>query len=68
MIEVVAAACLLASPEHCRDVTLTFEAQAITPMSCMMNGQTELAKWTNEHPGWRIARFTCRPAGQVAKL
>lgn len=68
MIEIAAAVCLLAAPERCRDVTLTFDTETITPFTCMMYGQSELAQWTQAHPNWRIARFTCRPAGQIAKL
>jgi hypothetical protein len=68
MIEIAAAVCLMSQPERCRDISLTFEQAAITPYSCIMYGQGELAKWTNEHPEWRIAKWTCRRAGQVAKL
>lgn len=68
MIEIAAAVCLLSAPERCKDISLVFEAEAITPYSCVMYGQGELAKWSIEHQGWRIAKWTCRPAGQVAKL
>lgn len=68
MIEIAAAVCLITSPERCRDITLTFDADSVTPFTCMMNGQLGLAQWTETHPNWRIVRFTCRPAGQVAKL
>ena len=68
MIEIAAIVCLAGSPDKCRDVVLTFEAANITPFSCMMFGQAELAKWTETHVNWRVSRFTCRPAGQVAKL
>jgi hypothetical protein len=68
MIELVATICLMSAPERCRDMTLTFEAENVSPLACVMNGQIELSKWTEGHPGWKISRFTCRPAGQVAKL
>lgn len=70
MIEIAAAVCLLSSPERCRDITLTYEADAseITAFSCMMFGQSELARWSADHPAWRIAKWSCRPAGQIAKL
>ncbi len=68
MIEIAAAVCMISAPERCRDITLTFDADSVTPITCMMNGQSELAQWTVEHPNWRIARFSCRPAGEVAKL
>ena len=68
MIEIAAAACLITAPERCRDVTLTFEAESVTPFQCMTYGQGELAKWINDHPAWRIAKWSCRGAGQVARL
>lgn len=68
MIELVATVCLLAAPERCREMTLTFDADNVTPFACMTNGQFALSEWSTGHPGWRISRFTCRPAGQVAKL
>ena len=68
MIEIAAAVCLFSAPERCRDINLTFDADAITPFACMTYGQGELAKWSNDHPGWKISRWACRPAGQIAKL
>ena len=68
MIEIAAAVCMLSAPGHCKDVTLSFEAESISTFACVTYGQMELVKWTNDHPGWRIARYTCRPAGQVANL
>ena len=44
------------------------KADNVTPVSCMMYGQPELAKWTEGHPNWRVRRFTCRLAGTFAKL
>ncbi|WP_245841024.1 hypothetical protein [Puniceibacterium sediminis] len=32
----------------------------ITPMTCMMGAQPELAKWANEHPNWQVARWKCQ--------
>ena len=68
MIEIAAAVCLMTAPHKCRDISLTFEADTISMFACMMYGQGELAKWSNDHPGWRVARYTCRQAGQIAKL
>jgi hypothetical protein len=68
MIEIAAAVCMISSAQHCRDIVLSFEADNVTPVSCMMQGQIELAKWTEGHPNWRIAHFACRPAGKFANL
>jgi hypothetical protein len=68
MIEVVAAVCLLDTPSRCKDVTLNFEGDGVTPQQCMMMGQIEMAKWIGEHPQWVIRKWRCGIAGQVAKL
>jgi hypothetical protein len=68
MIELLATVCLISSPSQCKDVQLSFAADGITAHQCMMSGQVELAKWVEGHPKWRIDRWTCRPAGQVAKI
>ena len=54
-----------------QDLALSFSAEAenVTPMQCMMQAQTELAKWFSEHPGLRVARYKCDlDRGDVAKI
>lgn len=69
MIEIVLSVCMLADPGRCKDVHLTYmaEAQAITPHSCMMYGQSEIAKWTEGNPNWAIQRWTCGVPRALAK-
>ena len=70
MIEIAAAVCMISSAQHCRDIVLSFEADDVTPVSCMMQGQIELAKWTEGHPNWRISAFhlqTCRKVRESLK-
>lgn len=69
MIEVIALACTVMAPLQCKNVKLTFATEAVSPMQCMVLGQTELAKWIGEHPGWMISHgFKCAPAGRYAKI
>lgn len=68
MIELVFAVCMIDQPERCKDVTLNFEGDNVTPQQCMMNGQMEMAKWVGDHPNWVIRKWRCGAAGQVAKL
>jgi hypothetical protein len=68
MIEIAAAVCMISAPERCHEIQLTFDVENVSPANCMMFGQTQLAQWAAEHPNWRISKFMCRPAGQVAKL
>jgi hypothetical protein len=47
-------ACIGANaPDHCRQVELPWDGSL---MQCMMFGQHEAARWTNEHPGWLLTR------------
>jgi hypothetical protein len=64
MIELVFSACLIASPATCKDVHLTYMAEAVTPMQCMLYGQPHMAEWVGVNPRWRIKRFRCEPVGQ----
>lgn len=52
-------ACVLNQPNECKDVSLNFEAAALTPQSCMMDGQMEMAKWLEEHPNYVIKKWRC---------
>lgn len=67
MIELILHVCLLAEPDRCEDVKLSFMAQAVTPHQCMLNGQTEIAKWSAGHPKWGVRKWTCGVRREVAK-
>ena len=67
VIELLLAVCLIDNPATCKNVSLTYLAEALTPMQCMMRAEPEIAKWITDHPGWRTRRFTCRAAGRYAK-
>jgi hypothetical protein len=68
MIEIVISACLMADLNRCKEVSLTYTAENLTPMQCMSMSMTEIAKWTEEHPNWVAKRWTCRTAGRMAKI
>lgn len=52
MIEIVLAVCMLSDPAKCKDVHLTYMAEGghVTPHSCMMYGQSEIARWFEVNP------------------
>jgi len=53
-------ACLITAPNVCHDQEMQFAADhSLTPQQCMMNAMPELAKWSEEHPKYRITRFSC---------
>ena len=59
MIELVFSVCMMAQPQTCKDVHMTFLEQQATPAQCMMNGQFQMAEWLGTHPHWKIERFKC---------
>lgn len=64
MLELVITVCLLADPGQCKDVTLVYTAENLTPMQCTMRAAPEIAKWAEAHPGYFAKRWTCRRAGK----
>ncbi len=67
MIVIVLSVCMIQDAGKCKDINLNFMAEHVTPQQCMMYGQSEIAKWMEGHPNWRIARWSCGRAGQLAK-
>lgn len=51
----------------CKDVSLVFGAESVTPLQCLMQSQTLLAKWSDEHPGWQVKRWSCGVVGRYAR-
>ncbi len=68
MFELVLSVCFVADPARCKDVKLSYMEEKITPQQCMMTGQSEIAKWAEGNPNWRIEKWTCGRAKQVAKI
>lgn len=68
MLELVLSVCLIDDPARCKDVSLVYSSENLTPMQCMMMSQAEIAKWTEGHPKWVAKRWACRPAGRIAKI
>lgn len=68
MLELLVTVCMIDDASRCKDVSLVYLAEAVTPHQCMMRSQMEIAKWTEGHPNWVAKRWSCRPAGQVAKI
>lgn len=67
MIELVFVACLLAAPDRCEEKALQFND--LTHTACVTGAQPQLARWSESHPKWTIARWTCRtPGRRTARL
>jgi hypothetical protein len=68
MIELVVSVCLVNDLTRCKDISLVYMAEGVTPMQCLMMSPAEIAKWAEGHPNWVAKRWTCRPAGKIAKI
>ncbi|MEQ1577009.1 MAG: hypothetical protein ABL894_05085 [Hyphomicrobium sp.] len=68
MIELVVSVCLLDDPSRCKDVSLVNAEDGMTSMQCMMQAPPVTAEWIVEHPKWQLKSWTCRRAGQIAKI
>ena len=62
MIELIIAACLATG--ECRESRLAYDATDISLMTCMIAGQTEVARWQQQHPKWQKRRWRCELARQ----
>ena len=58
MVELLFVACLSYAPAECQERSLVF--MDITPRTCLMGAQPELAKWVSTHPAYRIASWRCQ--------
>ncbi|GLS32413.1 hypothetical protein SAMN04488498_11792 [Mesorhizobium albiziae] len=66
MIELVIAACLATG--ECQESRMTYAASDVSLMTCMIAGQAEIARWQQQHPGWRIKRWRCDIARRYGQL
>lgn len=58
MIELLFVTCLSTAPQQCEERSLLFTD--ISPMTCMLGAQPELAKWTESHPRYTVSGWKCR--------
>lgn len=70
MIELILTVCLATDSATCKVVRLPYvnEGQLVTPYSCAMGAMPEIAKWSEEHPQWKVTRWACGVAGKNADI
>jgi len=67
LIELVFTACLLAHPNICKPVSLTYSGEGLTPMQCTIGSEARIAEWCAANPKWFATRRKCRPARVYSK-
>jgi hypothetical protein len=45
--------------QQCRKVEIPLEGSNVGLFTCLQGGQTEMAHWVLEHPGYEASRWTC---------
>lgn len=68
MIELLVSVCLVDDPARCKEVSLANADEGMSSMQCMMQAQPQIAQWIDVHPKWQLKSWTCRTAGQIAKI
>lgn len=68
MIEIIFSVCLIEDPARCREERVTVMQAHMSPRMCMMVGQVEIARWMDGHPKFQLQKWSCRRAGQIAKI
>ena len=58
MLELILIVCLSGEPERCETIYLR-QDQPASMMQCLFNGAKQAAQWAEEHPGYRVKRWSC---------
>lgn len=58
MVNLVLTVCLTVNPGKCRDEKLAFESRG-NLLSCMFLAQSEIVKWSREHPALTVKKWKC---------
>lgn len=63
MIELLFVTCLSAAPDQCQSRSLLF-TEDIGLMTCMVQGQAQIARWLESHPRDELREWKCQMARQ----
>lgn len=59
-MKMVLVACLISNMSTCKEVDIRDEQQSFL-LQCIKAGQQTAAKWSNEHPNWKVVKIRCEP-------
>lgn len=60
MIAIVLSACLAGDPGQCRTFKIPLMPD-VSPEMCAMYAPPHFGAWAEDHPGWTIKSWHCRP-------
>lgn len=58
LVDLILTVCMTANASACHDEHLYFESHG-SLMHCMSLAPPEIAKWTREHPRYKVVRWKC---------
>jgi hypothetical protein len=58
MVDLILTVCLGSNPGSCREEHLHFESNG-SLMQCLFLAPAEIARWTGEHPRFKVVRWRC---------
>lgn len=62
---VILSICLLSSPTTCKEARVQQSVEERPPVSCIVEGQSTVAVWQQEHPLWEIRKWKCVPRSRL---
>lgn len=58
LIAIVITVCAISNPKQC--VERELQVAGINELTCLTQGQGEVANYMRNFPGWKVTRFGCR--------
>lgn len=62
---VILSVCLLASPTTCKTERVQQSVEERPPVACIVEGQSTVAVWQQEHPLWHVDKWKCVPRSRM---
>jgi hypothetical protein len=63
MLAIILSVCLISNPAICRSERIPVGSN-LSPGRCAMDAAPRIAKWSEEHPRWRVVRWRCGGADE----
>lgn len=68
MYELVFTVCSVVVGASCRETNPIPLQEHVGAIGCLIASQVEGAKWSESHPNFYVARYTCQPAKTYARI
>ena len=66
MMELVLVVCLTSTPNRCEERSIGLYPD-ISAMACLVQGQPQIAVWSEQHPELSVTRYSCRDTNARAQ-